>query len=355
MGHTFIADSSNPEELSIFEGDAVEVLEESDGWMLVRDPNGMQGLVPTAYVRIERLEGGASGFGGFGASGNTNNTSVWDSLNQRTTPGSESVGSPVSPQQRTSTAQHARGISVEYSGGGTAGGTTNEDFLDQFFSSGGGINSQQTASTTAAAVGGPSSTLPGMPEGQPWADFGTSSTSYLPSPRSTASGSPRKGAIPPSRFSPGWQAGGDTSPVEGLSRQGTMNSQQGNPFTSSTSGGGGGIAAGGISGTAASISGVGTLSGGHRRMASQASSHQRTLSGGSDPWGSLPGSPGAFDGPERPVAAPFTAEMEGELSVEVGDKVKVHSDVGGWARVMRMSDAKTGLVPSWAVGPSGEE
>jgi hypothetical protein len=61
-----------------------------------------------------------------------------------------------------------------------------------------------------------------------------------------------------------------------------------------------------------------------------------------------------FEGPERPVAAPFVAEMEGELSVEIGDKVKVHSDVGGWARVMRMSDAKTGLVPSWAVGGSEE-
>ncbi len=363
MGHTFIADSSNPEELSIFEGDAVEVLEESDGWMLVRDPSGMQGLVPTAYVRIERLEGGSGGAGGGGAS-NNNSNNVWESLAQRTTPGggggvaSGSIGSPVSPQQRnvsgtSASVQHARGMSVDYggssggggSGGGGTGGVTNEDFLDQFFSSSGTV--QQPATTV------PSTSLPGMPEGQPWADFGTAnattaaSASYLPSPRSTASGSPRKGATPPSRFSPGWQAGGGTSPVEGLSRQGTMNSQQGNPFTSGT-----GTAAGGGT-TAGTIAGIGSISGGHRRMASQASSHQRTLSGGSDPWGSLPGSPGAFDGPERPVAAPFVAEMEGELSVEVGDKVKVHSDVGGWARVMRLSDAKTGLVPSWAVG--GEE
>ncbi|KAG7671334.1 hypothetical protein KSW81_003472 [Nannochloris sp. 'desiccata'] len=336
MGHTFIADSSNPEELSIFEGDAVEVLEESDGWMLVRDPSGIQGLVPTAYVRIERLQGSGGGGGGFGASGTNagNSASVWESLTGTTPPGGPaSVGSPVSPQRR---AAHARGMSMDYSGGG--GGTTNEDFLDQFFSNSGGTAQQTTSITTTA----PSTSLPGMPEGRPWADFGMSSTaSYLPSPRSTASGSPRKGATPPSRFSPGWQAGGGNSPVEGLSRQGTMNSQHGNPFTLGGGGTGGGMTTGAA---------IGSISGGHRRMVSQASSHQRTLSGGSDPWGSLPGTPGVFEGPERPVAAPFVAEMEGELSVEVGDKVKVHSDVGGWARVMRMSDAKTGLVPSWAVG-----
>ena len=355
MGHTFIADSSNPEELSIFEGDAVELLEESDGWMLVRDPSGMQGLVPTAYVRIERLQGGGTNGGGLGNASNVgNNANAWESLGGTTPPGGPaSVGSPVSPQRR---AAHARGMSIDYSGGG-GGGSTNEDFLDQFFSNTGGgggggggtITSQQTTSIPTAA---PSTSLPGMPEGQPWADFGISSTAnYLPSPRSNASGSPRKGATPPSRFSPGWQAGGGTSPVEGLSRQGTINSQQGNPFTS---GGGGGGTSSTSAAIGAAIGGVGSISGSHRRMVSQASSHQRTLSGGSDPWGSLPGTPGVFEGPERPVAAPFVAEMEGELSVEIGDKVKVHSDVGGWARVMRMSDAKTGLVPSWAVGGSEE-
>jgi len=357
MGHTFIADASNPEELSIFEGDAVEVLEESDGWMLVRDPSGIQGLVPTAYVRIERLQGGG-GNGGLGASGSnvgnitTSNTNVWESLGAAAPPGGSTfVGSPVSPQRR---AAHARGMSIDYSGGGGGGGS-NEDFLDQFFSNSGGAAQQPTNTTSTA----PSTmSLPGMPEGKPWADFGIPSTatatatpSHLPSPRSNASGSPRKATTPPSRFSSGRQAGGETSPVEALSRQGTINSQQGNPFTSG-GGGGGGTSSGTAAGAA--IGGVGSISGGHRRMVSQASSHQRTLSGGSDPWGSLPGTPGAFEGPERPVAAPFVAEMEGELSVEVGDKVKVHSDVGGWARVLRMSDAKTGLVPSWAVG-GGEE
>lgn len=28
---------------------------------------------------------------------------------------------------------------------------------------------------------------------------------------------------------------------------------------------------------------------------------------------------------------------------------QVHSEVDGWARVIRMSDNRTGLIPSWAV------
>lgn len=48
--------------------------------------------------------------------------------------------------------------------------------------------------------------------------------------------------------------------------------------------------------------------------------------------------------------AGFVGELEGELSVEPGDVVKVHSEVDGWARVIRLSDNRTGLVPSWAVG-----
>jgi hypothetical protein len=43
-------------------------------------------------------------------------------------------------------------------------------------------------------------------------------------------------------------------------------------------------------------------------------------------------------------------ELEGELTVEPGDRVKVHSQVDGWARVIRLGDNRTGLVPSWAVG-----
>ena len=50
-----------------------------------------------------------------------------------------------------------------------------------------------------------------------------------------------------------------------------------------------------------------------------------------------------------PALAAFTAEMEGELSVAPGDKVQVHSDVDGWARVVRLADGRSGLVPSWAV------
>lgn len=42
--------------------------------------------------------------------------------------------------------------------------------------------------------------------------------------------------------------------------------------------------------------------------------------------------------------------MDGELSVAPGERVKVHSDVAGWVRVVRLLDHKSGLVPSWAVG-----
>lgn len=33
----------------------VEVLEEADGWMLVRDPSGREGLVPTSYLHLDAL------------------------------------------------------------------------------------------------------------------------------------------------------------------------------------------------------------------------------------------------------------------------------------------------------------
>ncbi len=33
----------------------VEVLEEADGWMLVRDPTGREGLVPTSYLNLDVL------------------------------------------------------------------------------------------------------------------------------------------------------------------------------------------------------------------------------------------------------------------------------------------------------------
>lgn len=46
----------------------------------------------------------------------------------------------------------------------------------------------------------------------------------------------------------------------------------------------------------------------------------------------------------------FQQEEEGELSVEVGDGVKVISEAGGWTKVLRLADGREGLVPSWAVG-----
>ena len=149
----------------------------------------------------------------------------------------------------------------------------------------------------------------------------------------------------------------------------------------------------------------------HRTPSGASSSHRRTLSaassgggfgGGTDFFdqGSMPNTPSRVEGPERSVvagglreggtiggeggggqgagkqalagwphstlAAPmacrvppacrccrragFVGELEGELSVEAGERVKVHSEVDGWARVIRLSDHRTGLVPSWAVG-----
>ena len=58
MAHTFIADPNNPEELSIFEGDAVDIVDVLDeGWMVVRDPSGHQGLVPKSYVEVLNMTG----------------------------------------------------------------------------------------------------------------------------------------------------------------------------------------------------------------------------------------------------------------------------------------------------------
>lgn len=106
MAHTFIADALNPEELSIFEGDSVEVLEESDGWMLVRDPSGSQGLVPTAYVRIEKLlNGGGGGSTGGGGGGG------WGASSSKNSVGG--VSSPTSPQR----AAHSRGGEKKRKGG----------------------------------------------------------------------------------------------------------------------------------------------------------------------------------------------------------------------------------------------
>lgn len=222
---------------------------------------------------------------------------------------------------------------------------TNEDFLDRFFS---GATSQAPSTSTAQ----PQSSLPGMPEGQVWADF-SSAVSNAPSatsPRS-ASGSPHKGSngqgAALSRFSPVWQTTSSTTaaatPVGNTAAATTPPAGEGSNRSGGAGGGGGGTTTGSNSQQAGNPFN-------HRRMASQASSHQRTLSAGSDPWGSMPGTPGAVEGPERSIVAPFVAEMEGELTVEIGERVKVATDIGGWARVLRLSDARAGLVPSWAVG-----
>ncbi len=59
MMHTFIAAPDHPEELSIFEGDVVEVIDlhGQAGWALVKDPSGHQGLVPRSYLDVG--EGGS--------------------------------------------------------------------------------------------------------------------------------------------------------------------------------------------------------------------------------------------------------------------------------------------------------
>lgn len=169
-------------------------------------------------------------------------------------------------------------------------------------------------------AGASSPQLPPMPEHQPWA------------------AAPALARPSGSRLA----AAAADSPAPSPSGQGAA--AAGNPF-------GGGVLGGG----AAASPDEATTTGGaappaHRRAASLASSHQRTLSNSSDLWGSMPGTPTDIPGPERAVVAAFAAEMEGELSVEPGDRVKVHSEVGGWARVLRVGDRRGGLVPSWAVG-----
>lgn len=278
MLHTFIADAQNPEEISIFDGDSVEILEESDGWLLIRDPHGGQGLVPTAYVRIETLfdsapsqlaylhRGSAAGVvesWGRTASMRSGDNSGWSSPTNL----SPSHGTSGALQQQQQ--QHGKGISLDLS--------NNEDLLDKFFdgsvvAQGSGRMSPQHTTTPSRSGGNPFSAADASPSASP-------------------------------------------TPL-----------QQQQLWQQSRS-----------------------MSSAHHRVASTASSHQRTLSGSSDIYGSMPGTPSRIEGPERTIVAAFVAEMEGELSVSVGDKVKVHSEVGGWARVLKLSDNTGGLIPSWAV------
>ena len=238
MIHTFIAAPNNPEELSIFEGDAVEVIDFcEDGWLLVRDPSSHQGLVPESYVDIQSLRDSAKD------QRHANPSNPWSTMASQE---SQQVESPE---------------------------RSNETLLNQVFAS-------------ETVHGG------GVPAGESWG--------LAPSPKpASQNGSPRKVAV---------------------SRQGSMTLN--NPFIS------------------------------HRRQPSASSHHNRTLSGNSDLLGSIPGSPSRIEGPERTINAPFRGEMEGELTVRPGDRVKVISDIGGWTKVIRIDDKQVGLVPEWAVGSS---
>lgn len=107
--HTFVGDYNQPEELSVFEGDKVEVLEEADGWMLVRDPSGREGLVPTSYLHLEKLY----------------------QQNLHSAAAAEAAAAAAEYQRKaagTPTRAHRRGASVDY-------GQDKEDLLDNIFSS----------------------------------------------------------------------------------------------------------------------------------------------------------------------------------------------------------------------------
>ena len=229
MVHTFIADPNNPEELSIFEGDAVDIVDVLDeGWMVVRDPSGHQGLVPKSYVEILNMTGTSDKLK------STMNSDPWGSMLTETV----GMSSPV-----------------------------------------------QDASTTRDVFNQQAASIGGVPTGESWG----------PAPEPDVSiESPSKVEMIPER----------------------QNSFS-NPFI------------------------------GHRRQLSGSSRHGRTFSGASDLYGSLPGSPSR--GPEKVIAVGFEGEMEGELSVQPGDKVKILSDIGGWTKVFRPSDGKAGLIPDWAI------
>lgn len=290
--HTFVADSSNPEELSVFEGDTVQILEESDGWMLVLDPSGNRGLVPTLYVRVEELYN--KGKAGGGMTGTT--------MTMMTAATTTAASSPYHSRS------HSRQLSLDYT-------RSKEDYLDNIF-------------TSFEASLQPMSGLPTTPE-------------------------------EPSTYSGGGGGGGGGGGFSSSSQAGN------NPFSSGAValGGGGGAVTAGVNKRGGSVSspvnGNGGGGGGgvyrtgsgakqhhHSRNVSAASSADFTTT--NNP--SMPGSPLTYEGPERGIVAGFVGEMEGELTVEPGDKVVVHSEVGGWARVMRRRDGKEGLVPAWAVG-----
>lgn len=296
--HMFVADYNQPEELSVFEGDQVEVLEESEGWMLVRDPSGSQGLVPTSYIRMD----------GPPLASHRRNSFGGDVMEGR----DSSQWAPP-PQPQVQTRGHARKGSLDYS-------TSKEDYLDNIFNA-------------APFAGEPA--LPTTPEDGPLAGQAEDARLFRGASSAaaqqgwdlrrddTGSGRVDQAQVLTAHTGDSW-GGEPTSataavapPASGVFRQGS-----GNPFTPS-----------------------------HRRtMSGASSSHRRSLSAGSVDMGSLPVTPTRMEGQERTIVADFTAEEDGELTVAPGERVKVHSDIQGWVRVLRLSDHRTGLVPSWAVG-----
>ena len=228
MLHTFIAAPDHPEELSIFEGDVVDVLDlGQEGWALVKDSSGHQGLVPRSYVNID---------------------------------------SPSSPSKKnTYSADPINLLDIEDS---LFQNPSNIDsYADPMFSSGAGMSQ-------------------GMPSGQPW----EAATQDLPE-ESQNSPLVQQNISPSNPFE-------DYKPTS-------------RPYTS------------------------------HRRSISGLSGNQDFLNSPK-----TPSSPSTT----QAIVAPFQGEMEGELTVEKGDMVRVISDAGGWSKVIRLSDQQTGLIPTWAVG-----
>ncbi|KAI8103471.1 hypothetical protein M9435_004809 [Picochlorum sp. BPE23] len=208
MIHTFIAAPNHSEELSIFEGDEVDVLDLSlEGWALVKDPNGHQGLVPRSYVAID-----------------DDVPNLSDSMNLLDIEESDTTPSNI------------------------------HNYVDEVFSSNG---------------------VQGMPSGQPWGHSDSGVSAAVPSQEDT------------------------------------------NPFETTSFG----------------------------------RSHRRSISGLSgDFFSGSPASPGSpTRNVQHVIVHKFEGELEGELTVEVGDGVQLISDAGGWAKVMRLSDKQTGLIPSWAI------
>ena len=258
--------------------------------MLVQDPSGNRGLVPTSYVRVEELYTKGKARGMTGAITMTGATAA-----------TTAASSPYHSRS------HSRQLSLDYT-------RSKEDYLDNIFTSfeaslqpmsGSGLPTTPEEPATYSGGGG-------------GGDSFSSSSQAVNNPFSS-------GAV-----AVGVGGGGGTTAAF-YKRGGSVSSPV------SSNGGGGGVFR--------TVSGAKHQYLQHSRNVSAASSADFNTNNPS-----MPGSPLKYEGPERGIVAGFIGEMEGELTVEPGDKVTVHSEVGGWARVMRTRDGKEGLVPAWAVG-----